>query len=282
MASQLSRAASVSTVAIFLGTAVTASAQGWEVSILAGWTAPTFEEQFVFSPDIDLPDIPGGSIRQDGEFALKAKGSFAFGGSVSYFFNEHVAIEGRIDTIDFDIDTVGPRFEANVDLVPGLPLATAVLDVGLGTVNVERLFPLSLNLKARTGGTARFVASGGLSYLPRVRFDAFQPVSLSFVGFGLPAVELASVVLEAGAVDSGESRWGFNFGAGVEIQVSPNVAIIGDVRVHSFQSQTFMWQRSEEPSSPIEEILIEELEKLPPIEVELIYFQATGGVAFRF
>ena len=89
----MSRAASVSTVAIFLGSAVTASAQGWEVSILTGWTAPTFEEEFVFSPDIDLPDIPGGSIRQDGEFALKAKGSFAFGGSVSYFFNEHVAIE---------------------------------------------------------------------------------------------------------------------------------------------------------------------------------------------
>ena len=278
----MSRAASVSTVAIFLGTAVTTSAQGWEISILAGWTAPTFEEQFVFSPDIDLPDIPGGSIRQDGEFTLKAKGSFAFGGSVSYFFNEHVAIEGRIDTIGFDIDTIGPRFEANVDLVPGLPLATAVLDVGVGTVNVERLFPLSLNLKARTGGTARFVASGGLSYLPRVRFDAFQPVSLGIGGFGLPAVEIASVALEAGAIDSGESRWGFNVGAGVEIQVSANVAIIGDVRVHSFQSQTFVWQRSQEPSSPIDEILFEELEKLPPIDVELIYFQATGGVAFRF
>ena len=132
VASQLSRAASVSTVAIFLGTAVTASAQGWEVSILAGWTAPTFEEEFVFSPDIDIPDIPGGSIRQDGEFALKAKGSFAFGGSIAYFFNEHVAIEGRIDTIDFDIDTIGPLLEANVDLIPGLPLATTVLDLGMG------------------------------------------------------------------------------------------------------------------------------------------------------
>lgn len=276
------RAASVSAIALFLSTATAAGAQGWEVSILAGWTAPTFEEQFVFSPDIDLPDIPGGSIRQDGEFALKAKGSFAFGGSISYFFNEHVAIEGRIDTIDFDIETIGPRFEADVDLIPGLPPATANLDVGMGTINVERLFPLSLNLKARTGGTTRFVASGGLSYLPRVRFDAFQPVSLGIGGFGVPAFELASVVLEAGAIDSGESRWGFNVGAGVEIQVSPNVTIIGDVRVHSFQSQTFVWQRSEEPSSPIEEILFEQLEQLPPIEVELIYFQATGGVTFRF
>ena len=278
----MSKTAVLSTVVIFFASGVTVGAQGWETSILAGWTAPTFEQQFVFSPDVNLPDIPGGSIRQSGEFALKAKGSFAFGGSISYFFNEHVAIEGRIDTINFDIDTHGPRFEANVDLVPGLSLATAVLDVGTGTVNVERLFPLSLNLKARSGGTARFVASGGLSYLPRVRFDAFQPVSLGIGGFGLPAVELARVVLDAGAIDSGESRWGFNVAAGVEVQLSPNVAIVGDIRVHSFERQTFVWQRSENPSSELEEILLEELEKLPPIEVELIYFQATGGVAFRF
>ena len=122
-----------------------------------------------------MPNIPGASIRQDGVFELKASGSFAFGGSVSYFFNEHVAIEGRIDTINFNIDTIGPRFQADVDV--GVP-ATAVLDVGMGTINVERLYPLSVNLKARTGGSARFVASGGLSYLPKVRFAAFQPVSL--------------------------------------------------------------------------------------------------------
>ncbi len=79
-----------------------------------------------------------------------------------------------------------------------------------------------------------------------------------------------------------ESRWGFNVGAGVEVQLSQNVAIVGDIRVHSFQRQTFVWQRSETPSSVLEEILIEELEQLPPIEVELIYFQATGGLAFRF
>jgi len=278
----LTRSTALSTVAFFLVSAVTAGAQGWEISLLAGFTAPTFEEEFVFSPDIDLPNIPGGSIRQDGDFALTAKGSSAFGGSIAYFFNEHVAIEGRIDTISFDIDTIGPRFEANVEFVPGLPTATAILDVGMGTINVERLFPMSLNLKARTGGTVRLLVSGGFSYLPRVRFEAFQPVSLSIEGFGIPAVEIASVVLGAGAIDSGESRWGFNVGAGLEIQVAANVALVGDVRVHSFESQTFVWQRAQEPSSPFDEILLEELETLPPIEIELLYFQATGGLAFRF
>jgi opacity protein-like surface antigen len=278
----MNHAAAVSTVVLLLGTGVTASAKGWEISLFAGWTAPTFQEQVAFSPDIELPAIPGASIRQDGVFDLKAVGSFALGGSVSYFFSEHVAIEGRVDTINFDIDTVGPRFEAQAQVVPGLPAATIVLDAGMGTVNVERLFPLSLNLKARTGGRARFVASGGLSYLPHVRFDAHQPVSLAIGGFGIPPVDLASVELQAGAVDSGNSRWGFNGGAGVEIEISPNVAVVGDFRVHSFQSQTFVWQRSQNPSSSLGEILVEQLETLPPIEVELTYFQVTGGVAFRF
>jgi len=265
------------------GSTFEARAQGWEVSILGGWTAPTFEHELIFSPDIDFPDIPGGNIRQEGVFRLDARGSLAFGGSVSYFFNEHVGIEGRIDTIDFDIATSGPRFEADVDLVPPLPPATAVLELEDGAVNVERLFPLSVNLKARSGGSIRFVASGGLSYLPRVRFDAVQPVSLGISGPGISEIELARVVLKAGALaDGGESRWGFNAGAGVEIDVSPNVSIVGDVRVHSFQSQTFVWQSSKNPSSELEKILLEELEKLPPIEVELLYFQATAGVAFRF
>jgi opacity protein-like surface antigen len=278
----LSKATPLAAVSVFLITVVTADAQGWEVSFLAGWTAPSFEEEFVYDPNLELPNIPGGSIHQEGVFRLKAGGSFAFGGSVAYFFNRHVAVEGRVDTIDLGIDTLGPRFEAAVPVVPGFS-ATAVLDVGNGTINVERLFPLSLNLKVRTGGgTARFVASGGLSYLPRVRFDAFQPVSLAIGGTGLPLVEIARVVLEAGAIDSGESRWGFNGGAGVEFGVAPNVSIVGEVRLHSFQPQAFVWESSGDPTLGIEERLVEALVGLPPGEVQLLYFQATGGVAFRF
>jgi hypothetical protein len=267
-------------VAVLLVTVVPADAKGFEVSLLAGWTAPSFEEEFVYDPNIDLP-FPGGGIRQEGVFHLKARGSFAFGGSVAYFFTRHVAIEGRVDTIDLDIDSTGPRFEAAVSVLPGIG-GTAVLDVGSGTVNVERLFPLSLNLRTRTGGTTRFFASGGVSYLPRVHFDAFQPVSLSIGVLGLPPVEIGRVVLQAGAVDSGEGRLGLNAGGGVEFDVAPNVAIVGEVRVHRFPPQDFVWQRSEDPSLPIEEILIESLERLPPFEVSLTYFQATGGVAIRF
>lgn len=253
------------------------------MTLLAGWTAPTFEAQVAFDPDIDLPTFPGGNFRQSGVFQLDARGSFAFGGSLSYFFNEHFAVEGRVDTIDFQVDTVGPRLEADIELVPGIPLATAVLDVPPGSVNVERLFPLSFNVKARTGGRARFAASGGVSYLPRLRFDAAQPVTLAVSGLGLPPVEVARVVLSAGAVaDTSESRFGLNGGVGLEVDVAPHVALVGDLRLHRFEPQTFTWQRSESPGSAIDEILLEELEKLPPIEIDVIYFHVAFGLAFRF
>ena len=96
-------------------------------------------------------------------------------------------------------------------------------------------------------------------------------------------MELATVALEAGAAtDGSSSKWGLNVGAGVEVQVSPAVAIVGEARFHGFQSQTFVWQRAGAPSTELEQILFLELEKLPPIEIELIYFQVTGGIAFRF
>lgn len=261
-------------ILVLVGSVSPAAAQ-WEVSLLAGWTAPTYEEQFVFSPDLSLPD--DGIIRQSGEFMLKGRGSFAFGGSLAYMVNEHIGIEGRVDTINFKIDTIGPQFAADAGI------ATAILDVGMGSVNVERLFPLSLNLKARTGGRTRFVASGGLSYLPQVRFEAVQPVSLG-IGFpGLPSVPLASVALEAGAASGeGSSRWGLNAGAGVEVQVSPLVSIVGEARFHGFESQTFIWERAGAPTTELEELLLQALETLPPIDIQLIYFQVTGGIAFRF
>ena len=83
-------------LAAFFATLASPVTAQWEVSLLAGWTAPAFEEQFVFSPDVDLPDLPGAGIRQSGEFLLQGRGSFAFGGSLAYMLNEHVGIEGRL------------------------------------------------------------------------------------------------------------------------------------------------------------------------------------------
>lgn len=266
-------------VSLCAGLAAPASSQSVEISFLGGWTTPTLEQVVVFDPEIS---VPGGDIRQQGQFKLTATGGLAFGGSLSFYFNDNFGIEGRVDTVDFDLAIEGPRLTTDVDLGAAVPGAEAFVDITGGAVNVERLFPVSINAKGRSSGRARFVASGGLSYLPRVSFVAVQPVTLGLSGLGT-SIELARVVLQAGAIaDASEARWGVNGGAGFEVDVLPSVALTGDFRVHRFQPQSFVWQRSDNPSSELEATLIDELEKLPPIEIELIYFQVTGGITIRF
>ena len=138
----------IATIGLLLVTGSVAEA-GWEIAFLGGWTAPTFEETFTYQLDLGLPSFPGVAIRQEGEFSLKARGSFAFGGSVTYYFTDFFGIEGRVDTVDFRIDTIAPSFIAEAELPVPLPRTSVTVDLGQGEVNVERLRPFSANLKLR-------------------------------------------------------------------------------------------------------------------------------------
>ncbi len=266
--------------------ASTATADGFEVSFFGGWTAPTYEQRFQWDPNINIPTFPGVNVRQQGTFELKARGGLAFGGSATYYFNDHIGIEGRIDTVDFKIDTMLPSFTATIDLPAPLPPIGAELDLSDGAVEVDRLFPFSLNLRARTGGRTRFVASGGLSYLPRLRATGSQTVGLGITGLGnFPQLDIATVELgvEAAPDEKDEGRLGFNVGAGVEIELSEHLALVGDVRIFRFKTLTLQWTRVSAPTTDLEELLLEELEgELEPIELEPIWFQAMGGIVVRF
>jgi hypothetical protein len=259
-------------------------AEGWELSLLAGWTAPTFEERAVFDTDIELPVVPGASFEQQGEFALTGRGSFAFGGALAYFFNDALGLEGRIDTVDFAVDTEGPRITGTASLPPPLPPLGATLDLSNGSVNVERLLPLSLNLKARTGGAVRFVASGGVSFLPRLRFTAVQEATLG-VGGALGTFPVATVAVEAdgGTEVPASERIGFNGGAGVEVRLGERLSFVAEGRVFRFPKQTFGWRAATVAGGRVEEQLLELLEnELGPLELDLAYFHVSGGLVVRF
>jgi opacity protein-like surface antigen len=271
------------TLAVWL-IAASSWSKGLELTLLAGWTAPTYEQRFLYRPDIVIPPIPGIDVRQEGVFQLDARGGFAFGGSAAYYFTDFIGIEGRIDTVDFNIDTVAPRFVATVDLPAPLPPLGAELDLGRGAAEVERLYPLSVNLKARTPGRARLVVSGGLSYLPRLRLTARQSIGLGVTGIA-EQLEIATVAVQAEALpdEEDEGRLGFNVGAGAEVQVASKLALTAEVRFFRFQKQTFVWRRTTDPVSPLEDLVLQELEKeLSPIELEPTFFQVTGGIVVRF
>ena len=260
-----------------------ARAQGFELSLFGGWTAPTYEQTFDYSPSFDLPNIPGFNLSQQGSFALNAKGALAFGAAIAYFPLEVVGVEVRVDTVDFDIENVAPTFIASLDLPAPLPPLSADLDLGIGSVDVERLFPISFNVKARSPGPVRIAASGGLSYLPRLRAVAIQEVGLGVTAIG-QALDVESVVLQASALpqEGDEGLFGFNGGLGFEIGTG-SVAFHAEGRVFWFQTVTLTWRRTTDPVSQIEETLLTELEQnLPPIEFEPVYFQVTGGITIRF
>ena len=258
---------------------------GWEIAFLGGWTAPTFEKTFTYQPDLGLPTFPGVDIRQQGEFSLKARGSFAFGGSVAYYFTDLFGIEGRVDSVDFQIDTIAPSFIATVELPAPLPPVSTTVDLGQGEVNVGRLYPFSANFKLRTRGAARFMVSGGLSYLPSLRLDASQELGLGVTALGFQLLRVATVGVTAVAtpVTPDESRWGINGGAGLELDVSEKVAITIEGRVYRFKQHRFAWEGVQAPTTELEELLLGQLEnELDPIELEPIYFQVTGGIVIRF
>jgi hypothetical protein len=259
---------------------VSRASDRWEVTFLAGWTAPTIEERVPLDTEVDLPQIPGTTWQQQGEFAIVGRGSFAFGGSIAYFFGGHVGIEGRVDTVDFQVDTEGPRITGTTPLVAPLPPLHTTLDLSNGAVEVERLYPLSANVKLRTGGSVAFVASGGVSFLPRLRFTARQQAGLAVNG-----LHLAAVAVEADALSNvpAKDRLGFNGGGGVQVRISEKLAILGEARVFVFPTETLSWRPSTTPHSQLEEALLQSLlTNLEPIELDLAYFHVSGGLAVRF
>lgn len=261
------------------------AASGWELTLLGGWTAPTLEERVLLDVELDLPEVPGVSFEQEGEFALVGAGSFAFGGSVAYFFNDHVAVEARVDTVDFQVDTEGPRITGALPIPPPLPSLDATLDLSEGALNVERLYPLSASVKVRTGAPVGFVASAGVSFLPRLRFAARQVATIGVSGALIGNLPLARAAVEVEALSDVPTmeRFGFNGGAGVEARLSDRLSFIGEARVFAFPTQTLSWRASSTPGSDLEELLLQELlAELEEVELELTYFQISGGLVLRF
>jgi hypothetical protein len=227
------------------------------------------------------------SIRQEGQFILEAKGSTTYGFGAAYYFVDSVGIEARMDFAGVDVKTTGARYHVNVTLPP-FPPVTADLDIGTGTVDVDRLTPISINLKFQTPGRFGLGVSGGASYLPSFDFTATQTIVLGVTALNAATsqLELASLPFVALVQPQGEgqSRWGFNVGVMLRIPFNDKVALVGDGRYFRFSEHTVTWQRSDNrPLSPIEELLLEQVQqRLEPIQFRPQFFQVTGGLAITF
>jgi hypothetical protein len=272
-------------VLALLSSAAPALAAGLELTGYVGRVFPTYSQTFRYDPGpISLP-IPGLSVTQSGVFTLDTEQGFAAAGSAAFHFAGPLGVEARLDVVEPKLAISGARYDVVAQLPPPLPPLSATLDLESGTAEIERLKPLSLNLRLRTEGPLRLHLSGGLSYLPDFEASIVQRVGLGVTDL-LPSGQLVVATLgvkaEAVATDEGAGgKLGAN--AGVGVSFGGALSVSAEARVFVFEKRRIRWSAAGEPANALEERLLREvLARLPEVEFNPTTVQALVGLSLKF
>lgn len=272
-----------------LAAASRAGAEGWEITASAGKVFPFYNQAFEYDPGALAAPFAGATLEQRGVFMLDARGGLALNLALARDLGRHVALEARLDTADVSVRTIGARYRLRANLPAPLPPLSTDVDLGSGRIDLERLRPLSLDLKLHGGRRPRVAVSAGLSWLPGFRFVVNQAI-----GIGLPGLsgtrlglDVARVDLTAEALPSerGQGRLGGNAGMGIGMPLGGRVSLVLDGRYFRFQKQTLHWGREESsgPLPTVHESLVRQVEaKLRPVVFTPTFFHASLGLALRF
>lgn len=270
---------------VLLGSVSVVRAGEFELTGYVGGALPTYSQTFHYEPPSVFP-LPGVTVRQEGVFTLDAKGGLAAGGGLAWYFAKVVGLEARVDTLGAEIAISGARFDVSAQLPPPLPPISGGVDLTGGSAEVERLRPLSLNLRLRTPGPVRFTLSGGISYLPEFGATATQPVGLGVAGIVGGEIRPITVALRADTVateSSNGGRLGVNGGVGVQIGLGAHLALAVEGRGFAFKERRLVWSAATSPSSALEQRALEQvLAQLPSVEFSPVFFQVVGGLSLRF
>jgi hypothetical protein len=263
-----------------------AAAGGVEITGFAGYTFPFYSQTFTYdSGPITVP-IPGVSVEQNGTFELKASGGAAFGGAIAFLATETFGFEVRFDSADVSVDTRSAGYTVRVDLPPPLSPVSSDLTLTKGTADFKAMKAFSLNLKLQTPGRLKAYLSGGASHLGTLEASLEQTVALGVVAFNLETsnLEIATIGLKATTSGTTASSWGGNLGVGLRIPIGDRGALVLEGRGFYFPKRTIDWEPViESPLPPLQETLLERLrQKLPSVEFEPWWFQASAGISFRF
>jgi hypothetical protein len=250
-----------------------------ELSASVGSTLPFYEQSFRYDPG-PIPLPPGISIEQGGAFGLDATGGLAVGGGLTWYLAGPVGLEARVDSAGVDVRVQEASF--TVQVRPPAPLPPLVVTIEpTGSVDLDRLTPISLNVKLCTPGPVRFVLSAGASWLLPVSFSATQTIGLGVSGIG-GGITIPTLTLRA----SGEIDWaiGANGGAGLQVAIGGRAALVAEGRFFYFPERTIAWTGADgRPLSAAEQALAREIQRrLGPVEFSPSFFQATAGIAVRF
>jgi hypothetical protein len=266
---------------------IAAHAGELELRGYAGSVFPFYEETFEFDPGQLSGLPPGVTLEQEDVFRLDAQGGLALGLAASWQFRPWLGVEARLDTADVRVRLTGARYLIRTDLPGPLPDLVSELNLGGGGADLRRLHPVSLNLRARTGGRTRAGVSAGISYLPSFRFSVTQDATFAPVAPFPGPITVARVTLDAEALpeDEDQGRVGVNAGAFAEVGLGSRLALVIEGRYFHFRRQTLTWGRPEvDPPLPVlgDTIVDEIAGRLDPAEFNPTFFQLTAGLGVRF
>ena len=233
--------------------------------------------------------MAGATLKETGVFSLQARGGLALDVALARDLGRHALLEARLDTADVAVRTTGAQYTLSLDLPAPLPPLATTVDLGSGTVDLDRLKAWSLDVGAHTGGRVRVSVSAGPSWLPAFRFVASEGigVGLGAAAAGRATLDVGRVVLSAEAQprQSGQGRFGGNAGISIDYALGGRAALRADARYFRFQEQTLVWGRATTtgPLPAIEEALVAQIEtRLPPVVFNPSFFHASAGLAVRF
>ena len=274
-------------LAIFLATLAApglAGAGELELTGYAGYTFPFYSQSFRYDPGPVTVPIPGVTVEQGGSFELKASGGPAFAGGLTFYVTDGFGFEVRYDHADITVETQSSSYNVRVGLPAPLDPVVATLTLTEGTVDLKAAAPFSLNLKLRTGGHVRLTASGGASKLGDLEATVQQTIGLGVRKFDNVESVLEVGTIEMRAVAEAGSRWGGNLGLGLQIPIGEHAALVLEGRGFYFPKRTLEWEPVlDRPLSDIEQALLARVqERLPTVEFEPWWVQATAGLSIRF
>ena len=268
-----------------LAAAALAGAGEFELTGYAGYTFPFYSQTFKYDPGPVTVPIPGVTVEQGGSFELKASGGATFAGGATFYATDGFGFEVRYDHADITVETQSSAYNVRLGLPAPLDPVVAALTLTEGTVDLKAAAPFSLNLKLRTGGNVRLTVSGGASKLGDLEATVQQTVGLGVIRFNLDEnnIQIGTIDVKATGI-AGASSWGGNLGLGLQIPIGEHAALVLEGRGFYFPKRTLTWEPVvDRPLSDIEKVLLARVqERLPPVELEPWWVQATAGLSIRF
>lgn len=271
-----SRLLGLATGFLACATASVGEASGVEVAVFTGPAFATYKQSFSFkgtSPNLNFARL---SVKESA--SVDAEGGISFGAAATLFISNSFGIEGRVDSVDVDLQSFGGSYTLELG-PPGSPIGTIPVTLGTGSTDLRSIRPLSLNLRFQSQGRVGLGLSGGVSYLSKVDLDVLPTLTVANLNASIP------ISLVATPVNGNEDRHlGFNGGITLQIRIASGFSLVGEARGFTFRRAELKWEAKETGT-----LSVAEKEFLASIASQLEiprftpgFWAARLGVAYRF